>query len=181
MSPARPVREKGGTVILINPKPPRPLPLCRSGRAPAQHPPRPRRPEAPAIARCVIPRHPPLTTLWAATPTPARPNTTPAPGRASGAITAISSSSVTCANSRVEPVPRPTGLKTWLACLPGRLGDQLFTMNDAEASWRGWQITKVYGGFGRRNRDPRFDGLSAHPDEAGRCAGAGNQGPFGPI
>jgi hypothetical protein len=59
----------------------------------------------------------------------------------------------------VEPVPRPTGLRAWLACLPGRLGDQLFTMNDAEAGWRGWQITKVYGGFGRRNRDPRFDAL----------------------
>jgi hypothetical protein len=113
----------------------------------------------------VIPRNPPRVPRWAAAPTPTQPNTAQAPERAnrgsrlSRATTAITPTSVTCANTLVEPVPRPTGLKAWLACLPGRLGDQLFTMNDAEADWRGWQITKVYGGFGRRNRDPRFDAL----------------------
>ena len=46
---------------------------------------------------------------------------------------------------------------SWLAALPGRLGDRLFAMNDNEAYWRGWQITKTHGGLGRRYRDPSFD------------------------
>jgi hypothetical protein len=46
---------------------------------------------------------------------------------------------------------------SWLAALPGRLGDRLFAMNDNEAYWRDWQITKTYGGLGRRYRDPSFD------------------------
>ena len=46
---------------------------------------------------------------------------------------------------------------SWLAALPGRLGDRLFAMNDNEAYWRDWQITRTHGGFGRRYRDPSFD------------------------
>ena len=46
---------------------------------------------------------------------------------------------------------------SWLAALPGRLGDRLFAMNDNEAYWRDWQITRTHGGFGRRYRDPAFD------------------------
>jgi len=50
-----------------------------------------------------------------------------------------------------------------------RLGDRLFTMNDTEAYWRGWQITKTHGGLARRYRDPRFDTLAECP----KCQGAG--------
>jgi hypothetical protein len=46
---------------------------------------------------------------------------------------------------------------SWLAALPGRLADRLFAMNDNEAYWRDWQITRTHGGFGRRYRDPSFD------------------------
>jgi hypothetical protein len=46
---------------------------------------------------------------------------------------------------------------SWLAVLPGRLGDRLFVMNDTEAYWRDWQIVKTHGGLGRRYRDPSFD------------------------
>jgi hypothetical protein len=60
-------------------------------------------------------------------------------------------------------------LLSWLAAIPRRLGDRLFTMNDTEAYWRGWQITKTHGGLARRYRDPRFDTLA----ECARCHGAG--------
>ena len=60
-------------------------------------------------------------------------------------------------------------LLSWLAYIPRRLGDHLFSWNDTEAYWRGWQITKVHGGFGRRYRDPRFDALTACP----QCRGGG--------
>jgi hypothetical protein len=53
-----------------------------------------------------------------------------------------------------------------LTSLPRRASDRLFAMNDAEARWRGWQITRVRGGFGRRYRDPAFDTLGAL-DEVG--------------
>ena len=56
-----------------------------------------------------------------------------------------------------------------LAWIPRRLGDRIFTGNDTEAYWRGWQITKVHGGLGRRYRDLRFDTLAACP----RCQGGG--------
>ena len=46
---------------------------------------------------------------------------------------------------------------SWLAALPGRLGDRLFAMNDNEAYWRDWQITRTHGGLGRRYRDLSFD------------------------
>jgi hypothetical protein len=60
-------------------------------------------------------------------------------------------------------------LLSWLAALPGRLGDRLFTMNDTEAYWRDWQIIKTPGGLGRRYRDPRFDLLA----QCRQCRGAG--------
>jgi hypothetical protein len=41
--------------------------------------------------------------------------------------------------------------------LPRRAGSRLFAMNDAEARWRGWQVTELAGGLARRYRDPRFD------------------------
>ncbi len=60
-------------------------------------------------------------------------------------------------------------LLSWLAAIPRRLGDRLFVMNDTEAYWRGWQITKTRGGLARRYRDPRFDALAQCP----QCRGAG--------
>ena len=60
-------------------------------------------------------------------------------------------------------------LLSWLAAIPRRLGDRLFVMNDTEAYWRGWQITKTHGGLARRYRDPRFDTLA----ECAKCHGAG--------
>ena len=52
-------------------------------------------------------------------------------------------------------------------------------MNDTEAYWRGWQITKTHGGLGRRYRDLRFDTLAA----CAQCAGAGEwaDAPCGPC
>jgi len=58
---------------------------------------------------------------------------------------------------------------SWLATIPRRLGARLFARNDAEAYWRGWQITTTHGGFGRRYRDPQFGTLA----ECLKCRGAG--------
>ncbi len=60
-------------------------------------------------------------------------------------------------------------LLSWLAALPRRLGDRLFAMNDAEAYWRSWQITRTHGSLGRRYHDPRFDTLAECP----KCQGSG--------
>ena len=60
-------------------------------------------------------------------------------------------------------------LLSWLAAIPRRLGDRLFVMNDTEAYWRSWQITRIHGGLGRRYRDPRFAALAECP----RCRGTG--------
>ncbi len=60
-------------------------------------------------------------------------------------------------------------LLSWLGGLPRRLGDRLFVMNDTEAYWRGWRITKTHGGLARRYCDPRFDA----PAECPKCYGAG--------
>ena len=69
-------------------------------------------------------------------------------------------------------------LLSWLAAIPRRLGDRLFAMNDAEAYWRSWQITRTHGGLGRRYRDPRFDTLAECP----KCRGAGaDRGPAVPA
>ena len=70
---------------------------------------------------------------------------------------------------RRAPGARIRIILDWLADLPRRFGDRWFAMNDAEAQWRGWQMTRVRGGLGRRYRDPRFDTLA----ECGRCRGAG--------
>jgi hypothetical protein len=58
---------------------------------------------------------------------------------------------------------------SWLAAIPRRLGDRLFAMNDAEAYWCSWQITRTHGGLGRRYRDPQFGTLAECP----KCQGAG--------
>lgn len=63
-------------------------------------------------------------------------------------------------------------LPSWLAAIPRRLGDRLFTMNDTEAYWRNWQITRTHGGLGRHYRDPWFDTLA----ECTKCRGAGATG-----
>ncbi len=97
---------------------------------------------------------------------PARPGAPgwPATGRAgparSGRIPAIAGRGLISASRAVLG---------WLAAVACRLGDRLFAMNDAEAYWRGWQITKTQGGLGRRYRDPRFDTLAGCP----ACRGAG--------
>ena len=67
----------------------------------------------------------------------------------------------------------------WLAYLLRRWGDRWFAMNDTEAYWRGWQITKTHAGLGRRYRDLRFDTLAA----CAQCAGAGKwaDAPCGPC
>jgi hypothetical protein len=62
-------------------------------------------------------------------------------------------------------------LLSWLA----RVGDRLFAANDNEAYWRGWQITRVHGGLGRRYRDPLFDTLA----ECQKCGGTGPCAPCG--
>jgi hypothetical protein len=63
-------------------------------------------------------------------------------------------------------------LLSCLAAIPCRLGDRLFAMNDAEAYWSDWQMTRTHGGLGRRYRDPRFDTLA----ECQKCRGAGTTG-----
>lgn len=65
----------------------------------------------------------------------------------------------------------------WMAYFLRRWGDRLFAMNDTEAYWRGWQITKMPGGLGRCYRDPRF---GADSEEPARLTGLGHHGPFGP-
>jgi hypothetical protein len=66
-------------------------------------------------------------------------------------------------------------LLSWLAAIPRRLGDRLFFMNDTEACWRGWQLTKTQGGLRRRYRDPRFGTLAECP----KCRGTGPNGTGG--
>jgi hypothetical protein len=70
-------------------------------------------------------------------------------------------------------------LLSWVAYALRRWGDRSFAMNDNEAYWRGWQITKTHAGLGRCYRDPRFDTLAA----CGLCAGAGvyADAPCGPC
>jgi hypothetical protein len=54
---------------------------------------------------------------------------------------------------------RARAVASWLTAVRFRLGDHVFAMNDSEASWRHWQVTKVRGGLGRHYRDPLFDSL----------------------
>jgi hypothetical protein len=64
----------------------------------------------------------------------------------------------------------------WLAYLVRRFADRRFVMNDAEASWWGWQITKTRGGLGRRYRDLRFGTLGEVSQPRGSTAGSGTAG-----
>lgn len=52
---------------------------------------------------------------------------------------------------------------SWLLGVPRRAGRRWFEINDAEAGWRGWQVTERYCGLGRQYRDVRFDALRLDP------------------
>jgi len=102
-------------------------------------------------------------------------------GDAAGAVQAAASSGTwtfrTRAGRALAGAVRAIGvaarvLLSWLAALPRRLGDRLFAMNDAEAYWHSWQITRTHGGLSRRYRDPRSDTLA----ECLKCRGAGATG-----
>lgn len=54
-----------------------------------------------------------------------------------------------------------------------KLERRLFGDLDAQAGHDGWQVTRLYHGFGRRYRDPRFDLLSACPACDGRGSADG--------
>lgn len=105
-------------------------------------------------------------TPWPAPPTwpeiPAGQSRTAAP-RAGSFRAALAALDALAAVGRVLP--------NWLASLPRLLGDRLFAMNDTEAYWRDWQITRTHGGLARRYRDPRFDLLAECP----KCRGAGDR------
>jgi len=95
---------------------------------------------------------------------PAQPTQPRAPDRAADATAQASPARLGRILASVGRV-----LLNWLAAIPRRLGDRLFVMNDTEAYWRDWQITKTHGGLARRYRDPRFDTLAECP----KCHGAG--------
>jgi hypothetical protein len=61
----------------------------------------------------------------------------------------------------------------WLADIPRRIGERLFMSCDEEANWRGWDMTPLHGGLGRRYRDPRFDSLHPGPQQLGALDGGG--------
>ena len=97
------------------------------------------------------------------------------PGAPAGAVPAAASSDTwtrlrhgLVAAARAVPLATRV-LLSRLGALPRHLGDRLFAMNDAEAYWRSWQITRTHGGPGRRYRDPRFDALAECP----KCQGSG--------
>lgn len=98
----------------------------------------------------------------------------PAPTAAATGAPARTATSDRSFRARLGRILAPSGrvLLSWLAAIPRRLGDRLFTMNDTEAYWRGWQITKTRGGLARSYRDPRFDTLA----ECARCRGTGVNG-----
>jgi hypothetical protein len=60
-------------------------------------------------------------------------------------------------------------LVRWVAGGLRALGDRIFAANDAEARWRGWEITRRRAGLARTYRDPRFNALAPCP----RCRGSG--------
>jgi hypothetical protein len=72
---------------------------------------------------------------------------------------------------RVTGIPAITGrvrsgcgiCVSWLLGVPRRAGRRWYQVNDAEAGWRGWQVTERYGGLGRQYRDARFDALRLDP------------------
>jgi len=65
------------------------------------------------------------------------------------------------ASTSITRVTAIAGLIDRLKDIPRRVGELLFMSTDEEAHWRGWQITRTYGGLGRVYRDPRFDTLRA--------------------
>ena len=69
----------------------------------------------------------------------------------------------TCRVSAVGDTLRTAGAIAiaWLIGLPRRLGNQLFALHDAEAGWRGWQVTELRGGLGRQYRDAQFTEVRA--------------------
>lgn len=95
---------------------------------------------------------------------PAQPPRPPQPGAAAGDATGACPG-----RSRQILVIGGRVALSWLAAVPRRLGDRLFAINDTEAFWRGWQLTKTWGGLGRSYRDPCFGTLAECP----KCRGAG--------
>ena len=69
--------------------------------------------------------------------------------------------------TKVPAAGAAASLVAWLTDLARRLGNRLFAMNDAEAGWRGWEITVTAGGLGRQYRDPRFYTLREQFDAHG--------------
>jgi len=172
----------------VSPQRPHQLPFCRSRRAVALHPRRPpHRSGIRAAVRCAIPQ----THRWAGAATPTQRNTTPALDRAGRASDVANISNYTGEDNtpRLAGATWPSGsgvsagasrtaaarsvspsralgaglrvLLSWLAAIPRRLGDRMFAMNDAEACWRSWQVTRTLGGLGRRYRDPQFGTLAS--------------------
>ena len=182
----------------ISPRRPLSLPRCASARAAAPHP-RPTRKRAgiPAVIRCAIPRT--RRWAGAATPTQRNTTQAlDRAGRASDVINISNCTSKDNPHwpPVQAPQPRPptvalimdrrdgrsAGIRLrdglalalgvaldWLAYFLRRSGDWWFTMNDTEAYWWGWRITKTPAGLGRRYRYTRFDTLTP----CARCAGAG--------
>ena len=98
---------------------------------------------------------------------PTRPAGPPQPGQPGAAArTAARTAPARPARNLVTAVGVLLG---WLATIPRRLGDRMFVMNDTEAYWRSWQITRTRAGLARRYRDPQFGALAECPS----CRGAG--------
>jgi len=85
---------------------------------------------------------------------PARPAGPPQPERPTAA-TRPTARTASASPARVL-VTAVRVLFSWLAAIPRRLGDRMFVMNDTEAYWHSWQITRTHGGLARRYRDPQF-------------------------
>jgi hypothetical protein len=78
---------------------------------------------------------------------------------------------------RIPVIPAGPALRTScgalgsrLSGIPRRIGARLFAANDAEARWRGWQVTQLHGGLARSYRDPRFNALQALREAAAQLA-----------
>jgi hypothetical protein len=54
-------------------------------------------------------------------------------------------------------------LADWTARCVQQLGDLVFALEDAEATWHAWNVEPRYAGLGRLYRDQRFDALVACP------------------
>ena len=127
------------------------------------------------ISNSISKNNPPWLLGEAARPAPSARPTVPA----GAAVTKRASTGSLGARLRHALVVTAAVPLSWLAAVPRRLGDRLFAMNDTEACWRTWQITKTRGGLGRCYRDPRFDALA----ECAKCRGAGvnADAPCGPC